>query len=135
MRDQFSPSISMKKTWRRWIIFGLWVLLVSHPVIGQVRLPRLIGEGMVLQRDTELTLWGWAAAGEAVTVVFSGKKYPTKADAEGKWTVKLPPQKAGGPFTMDILATNQIMLKNILVGDVWLCSGQSNMVLPMERVK
>ncbi|SHH52838.1 sialate O-acetylesterase [Chryseolinea serpens] len=135
MRDLFSPLRALKKTWRCWVLFGSWALLLNNPAIGQVRLPRLIGENMVLQRDTELTLWGWAAANEAVTVVFSGKKYPTKASTDGKWVVKLPPQKAGGPFMMDILASNQITLKNILVGDVWLCSGQSNMVLPMERVK
>jgi sialate O-acetylesterase len=135
MRDLFSPPCALKKTWRCWLLFGSWALLLNSPTVGQVRLPRLIAENMVLQRDTELTLWGWAAANEAVTVVFSGKKYPAKASADGKWTVKLPPQKAGGPFTMDILASNQITLKNILVGDVWLCSGQSNMVLPMERVK
>jgi sialate O-acetylesterase len=125
----------MKKNGRGWIIIASWALLLSNPAIGQVRLPRLIGENMVLQRDTELTLWGWASGGEAVMVVFSGKKYPTKANSDGQWTVKLPPQKAGGPFTLDILASNQITLKDILVGDVWLCSGQSNMVLPMERVK
>jgi sialate O-acetylesterase len=90
---------------------------------------------MVLQRDTKLNIWGWAKAGEKVNISFNGKKYKATTDKEGNWKVQLAPTKAGGPYTMDIKASNQITLKDILIGDVWMCAGQSNMVIPMERVK
>ena len=83
---------------------------------------------MILQRDTKLKIWGWAAKDERVTIKFNGKTYRTKAGKDGKWLVVLPPMKAGGPYTMDIEGTNKIRLKDILIGDVWFCSGQSNMV-------
>lgn len=113
----------------------LLLLTISTSAISQVKLPRLISDGMVLQRNIELKIWGWAAASEPVAVSFNGKTYSTKADASGNWMVKLPATKEGGPFTMQIDASNHITLKNILVGDVWICSGQSNMELTMERVK
>lgn len=111
------------------------LVMFSFQLAGQVRLPGLIGDGMVLQRDVELKIWGWASAGEEVTISFNGSVYRSRADAEGEWEIRLPAMTAGGPFTMDIHATNHIRINDILVGDVWLCSGQSNMVLPMERVR
>jgi len=90
---------------------------------------------MVLQRDIDVKVWGWAEAGEEVTINFNGETYKTAADTDGKWYVILPELKAGGPYSMDIDAGNNISLKNILIGDVWVCSGQSNMELPMDRVK
>jgi sialate O-acetylesterase len=83
---------------------------------------------MVLQRDTELNIWGWADPGEQVQVRFLGKSYRTKTGDNGKWSVGLPPMDPGGPFTMEINGSNQIVLRDILVGDVWVCAGQSNMV-------
>jgi len=94
---------------------------------AQVRLPRLVRDSMVLQRDRELTIWGWAAPGEKVSVRFNNKRFRAVATAEGKWRLLMPAMKAGGPYTMQIDAANHITLKEILVGDVWLCSGQSNM--------
>jgi sialate O-acetylesterase len=91
---------------------------------------------MVLQRDKNIKIWGWAFPGETVTVNFIGNSYSTAADAGGKWKVMLPELPAGGPYSMEIAAPQQrIIIKNILIGDVWICSGQSNMVMPMERVK
>lgn len=98
----------------------------------QVRLPRLISDGMVLQRDSRITIRGWASAGERIAVSFNGKRYRTTASSGGTWRVELPPMKAGGPHTMQISGTNEIVLKDILVGDVWLCAGQSNMVHQMD---
>ncbi|MDD5454227.1 MAG: sialate O-acetylesterase [Candidatus Ratteibacteria bacterium] len=109
--------------------------MVSQVAFCQVRLPRLISDGMVLQRDTNVKIWGWANAGEKITVNFNGKTYKTAAGKDGRWEVKLPQLKAGGPYTMEIKASNNITLKDILVGDVWVCSGQSNMDLTMNRVK
>jgi len=99
---------------------------------GQVKLPRLVRDSMILQRDTKINIWGWAAAGEKVNIKFNGKNYKTITGSNGKWSVQLASTKAGGPFTMDIAASNKITLKDILVGDVWLCSGQSNMVHQMN---
>ena len=90
---------------------------------------------MVLQRDIKLNLWGWASPGEKITIKFNNKTYKIAADGNGKWSAVLPAMKAGGPYSMNIDASNHITIHNILIGDVWFCSGQSNMVLNMERVK
>src|SRR5688500_6229635 len=107
-------------------------LCIIQQLSAQVRLPRLIRDSMILQRDTRLKIWGWAAAGENVTVTFNKKKYKTKTGSDGKWRVTLQPTKAGGPHTMNIDASNHLTLTNILMGDVWLCAGQSNMVHQMS---
>lgn len=101
-------------------------------VDAKIKLPTLVSDGMVLQRDQKLKIWGQADIGEKVEINFQNKKYNTIADHSGNWKVMLPEMKSGGPFTMTI---NEITLKNILIGDVYLCSGQSNMELPMRRVK
>ena len=103
-------------------------------ITGQLRLPRLISDGMVLQRDAEVKIWGWAAAGEEVAVEFIGEVYTAATGIDGKWSVTLSGLKAGGPFCMQIKADNSITIKDILVGDIWVCSGQSNMKLPIARV-
>ncbi len=100
-----------------------------------MRLPRLISDGMVLQRDTELKIWGWAAPGENIAIEFTGKQCTTTADSSGEWMVILPPMQAGGPYKMTLTASNSLTVSDILIGDVWLCSGQSNMELPVRRVR
>ena len=112
--------------------FALLLLIKISPVFSQVKLPQLVRDSMILQRDEKATVWGWAAANEKVSVRFNGKNYKTKAGADGKWSVTLPPTKAGGPYTIDITASNKVTLKEILFGDVWFCSGQSNMVHQMN---
>ncbi len=97
-------------------------------LFGEVRLPQIIQDGMVLQRDATIPIWGWASVGERVKVQFDGKRYVTRAAENGSWRIELPPMKAGGPYSMVILGENTIELHDILIGDVWLCSGQSNMV-------
>ncbi|AZT89381.1 sialate O-acetylesterase [Caldicellulosiruptor changbaiensis] len=100
-----------------------------------LRLPLLLSDGMVLQRDKKVKIWGWAEPRETVTVNFSGKSYMTVTDDDGKWEVTLPPMQPGGPYSMEIKSQNSVItIKDILIGDVWVCSGQSNMVVPMERV-
>ncbi|RYY23252.1 MAG: sialate O-acetylesterase [Sphingobacteriaceae bacterium] len=115
------------------LIFSL--AIITSTASAQIRLPKLVSDGMVLQRDTKVNVWGWAAVGEKVTVKFNKKTYNTTTKADGKWIVILNAAKAGGPYTMEITASNHIVLKNILLGDVWFCSGQSNMTVLMERVK
>src|SRR5207244_935733 len=103
--------------------------------LADVSLPKLISDGMVLQRDTRVNVWGWAAPGEKLSIKINGKSYRAVAETDGSWKTSIGPFKAGGPFTMQITGNNTITLRNILIGDVWFCSGQSNMVLTMERVK
>ena len=86
---------------------------------------------MIFQRDTKVKIWGWASAKEKIKVSFQNKKYNTAADANGNWMIVLSPMKAGGPYTMNIDAINHLTINNILIGDVWICSGQSNMVHQM----
>ena len=117
------------------LIYLLLLSLFYKPVVAQVKLPRLISDNMVLQRDTKLTIWGWAAVGEKVTVHFKDKTYTATTGADSTWLIALPACKAGGPYDMKIDGSNHLVIKNILIGDVWACSGQSNMELPMERVK
>lgn len=119
----------------RFLYFTGLVLTLSLTAHGQVRLPKLVSDGMVLQRNAKVNIWGWASSGEKVTVRFKGKNYHATTGQDGKWLIALNPSKAGGPFSMEISGANKITINNILMGDVWFCSGQSNMVLPMERVK
>lgn len=107
-------------------------LLLCFNSFAEIRLPRLIRDSMVMQRDTRLKVWGWATAGEKVKITFNKKSFSTTTDASGKWKMELPAMKAGGPYTMKIDGSNHITLKEILIGDVWLCSGQSNMVHQMS---
>ncbi len=122
----------MKKT----LLLGLSLgLLIASGAQAEVRLPQLVSDGMVLQRDTQVPVWGWADAGEAVAVDFRGESYLTEASAEGEWRITLPEMSAGGPYELTVKGDNQITLENVLVGDVWLASGQSNMELTMARLK
>ncbi|WP_421941282.1 sialate O-acetylesterase [Pedobacter sp.] len=120
----------MKK--RTTILFALW--LSAQGANAQIKFPRLISDGMVLQRNDTTNLWGWASPKEKIKLRFNNKEYHTIANAEGNWLLKLPPQKAGGPYQMEWTASNRIVLKDILFGDVWLCSGQSNMELALDRL-
>ncbi|KAA9355309.1 sialate O-acetylesterase [Larkinella humicola] len=117
------------------IRFGWIFVFICQTVSGQIRLPLLISDGMVLQRDSPIQVWGWAQPGELVEVTLNGQTGRATTEPTGKWTMKLPAMKAGGPYSMQIKGNNQITLTDILIGDVWLCSGQSNMAIPMERVK
>lgn len=95
---------------------------------SQIVLPRLIQDSMILQRDTKLKIWGWASPGERVSVRFNGKSASAITGPDSTWTTSLPAMKAGGPYTMYIKGKNSIQLNDVLIGDVWLCAGQSNMV-------
>lgn len=116
---------------------ALAALLFFVPVftaISAVKLPKIIGNNMVLQQNVKTPVWGWADKGEKVRISFAGKHYSSVANASGKWIVYMDPLPAGGPFDLTISASNKIVLKNILVGEVWVCSGQSNMEWPLSSV-
>src|SRR5262249_42662032 len=97
-----------------------------------VRLPKLVGDGMVLQRDARIAVWGWADPGEKVRVRFHGDDVRVGADANGRWRVEMGPYPAGGPYEVEVDGTNRIVIRDVLVGDVWLASGQSNMEFPVD---
>ena len=95
----------------------------------------LVNDGMVLQRGNGTRIYGRAPAGRKITINFNGKTYNTTAGSDDKWMVMLTGLKAGGPYDMEINANGRRTIRNVLIGDVWVCSGQSNMELPMERLK
>ncbi|MGA3028284.1 MAG: sialate O-acetylesterase [Bryobacteraceae bacterium] len=98
----------------------------------EVRLPGILGSHMVLQRDQPIHIWGWAAPGEKVRVEMRGVSRNAAADELGKWGVYLPPAPAGGPYQLTVSGSNTIVLDDVLIGDVWFASGQSNMEMPMK---
>ena len=117
---------------RRLILSGLVAcslcVLAGTPVRADIKLPSVVGDHMVLQRDKPLPVWGWADPKEEVTVEFGGSKVSTTADGQGNWKVTLPAMKANGkPQTLTVSGKNKIELKDILLGEVWVGSGQSNM--------
>jgi sialate O-acetylesterase len=103
------------------------MMLIAHASIA-IRLPKIYSDHMVLQREKPLKIWGWGTPGETVKVVFNGQSVQAKAGKNGAWSVMLKPMQHGGPFEMKLSAkSGDVLLKNILIGDVWLGSGQSNM--------
>lgn len=116
---------------KRFITLSLFFFLVSVVALqAQIRLPRFFADGMVLQRDAPIRIWGWAPAGTAFDVSLSGHKVHVQSNAEGQWCVLLPKMKAGGPYELRV---GDVCIRDVLVGDVFLCSGQSNMELPIRR--
>ncbi len=101
---------------------------------ANVRLPLLFSDGMVLQRNKPIPVWGWADANEKITVHFNKQTKSITTDATGKWMVQLDSEKAGGPFELTITGKNKIVIKDVLVGEVWICSGQSNMEFQMYKL-
>jgi sialate O-acetylesterase len=114
------------------LIIGL-TIAITPAARADVRLPALIGDNMVVQQGVVARVWGWAEPGEQVTVSMAGKSAKAKADAKGRWEARIGPFKAGGPFEMRIEGKNAVVLKNVLVGEVWLGSGQSNMEWPLQN--
>jgi sialate O-acetylesterase len=98
---------------------------------GEVRVPSIIGDNMILQQGVKARLWGMAQPGERVTVTFNGRTEGAITDPHSHWQIFLGPLKAGGPFAITIAGSNTLTFKNVLVGDVWICSGQSNMEFPL----
>ncbi|WP_206684018.1 sialate O-acetylesterase [Pontibacter beigongshangensis] len=116
------------------LFFCALFVLLAYRVQADVALPKILQSNMVLQRDKPLPVWGTAAAGEEVTVTFGKQEKRAKAGADGKWQVVLDPlQTSATPAVMTIAGTNTIRLENLLVGEVWLCSGQSNMEFTMNK--
>jgi hypothetical protein len=105
----------------------LFVLMAVGAASADVKLPAVIGDNMVLQQGRQVAIWGTAEAGEQVTVTLGEQKVAATADSTGNWKVELAPLKKGGPLEMTVAGKNTLTLHNVLVGEVWVCSGQSNM--------
>ncbi len=115
------------------LVMFLFFLVHTMALRAEVTLPYILSDNMILQREIPVNIWGWAKPGERVTVTVLKQKVSVKADARGEWKVKLNPLTAGGPFDITIAGKNTIVLKNVLAGDVWVCSGQSNMEFPLSQ--
>lgn len=116
------------------VLFVSLVLLYLNPAVADVTLPSLLSDHMVVQRGLPVHLWGMADAHENVSITFRGETKATTADELGRWNLYLSPGEAGGPFQITIKATNTIVLSDVLVGDVWVASGQSNMEFSMKSL-
>jgi sialate O-acetylesterase len=105
--------------------------LLEQAAQAEVRVPALIGDNMVLQQGRKARVWGTAQPGEKISITIAGRTEGAVTDAQGHWQSWLGPLKAGGPFVLTIAGSNVLTFKNVLVGDVWICSGQSNMEFPL----
>lgn len=108
-------------------------MLFGQPLAAEVTVPSVFSDHMVLQSGVAAPMFGKAAAGEQVTVEIKGQKKTTTADKDGAWLLRLDPLQPGGPFELTITGKNTITVKDVLVGEVWLASGQSNMRFPLNR--
>ncbi|MEI6947103.1 sialate O-acetylesterase [Paraflavisolibacter sp. H34] len=110
------------------------LVFLSLPAFAKVQLPAFFSDNMVLQQKSHVRIWGTAAAGEKVGITpsWNHKKYTARTNTSGRWEVDVETPAAGGPFTLEIKGKNRIVLQNILIGEVWLCSGQSNMDMPVK---
>ena len=107
--------------------------LASSTLFADVRLPQVLSDHMVLQREMPVRIWGWAEPGEQVTVTINKASKTTKTDANSNWEVQLPAMKAGGAYTLTIEGKNKLEITDVLIGELWFCSGQSNMALPVLK--
>ena len=112
-------------------VAGLLFLIVA-PGAADVRLPAVFGDHMVMQRQMPLPVWGWADPGEEVRVEFAGQTAEATANDAGEWKTELAPLEAGGPHRLRVSGKNTVERRDILVGEVWLCSGQSNMEMGVQ---
>lgn len=108
--------------------------ILSLSVFANIKLPVIFSDNMVLQQQSAAPIWGWAQPGEEISVSGSWNKnavVKVKADSDGKWTVRLKTPRAGGPYNVTIEGKDKVVLKNVMIGEVWVCSGQSNMEMPL----
>lgn len=107
--------------------------LALAPIHAEIRLPKVFGSHMVLQQGKPIQLWGWANPGETATAQLGGATQSAVANDKGEWKLSLPAMKAGGPHALKVNGSNEILLENVMIGEVWVCSGQSNMEMGMKK--
>jgi sialate O-acetylesterase len=133
-RDKGIPQESnMNRQFHKLVIGVFACILLSCAAQAEVTLPSLFSNGMVLQREMPVHVWGKAAPGERVSVTFRGETKSSSTDSLGYWSVYLLPGKAGGPYELAVRGANEIAIHDVLVGDVWIASGQSNMEFAMRQ--
>ena len=116
------------------VFLSALVLCIGFSLQAQVKLPRIFGDHMVLQRDHAVNVWGWAGGKEKVTVQLNKQTKTVTAGKDGKWKVVFDALPAGGPYNLIVKSKDKkIEFQNILMGDVWLCSGQSNMLFRLNQ--
>lgn len=121
---------------KKYIFLFFAYILSIHYAGAKITLPNLMSDNMLIQRDKPIEVRGWADKNEKISVIFNGQTQNTKADKSGKWQVAFKPMPFGGPYEMTIRGKeNTVVVKNILIGDLWVCSGQSNMELSVAHVK
>ncbi len=119
-----------------YFLFFAMLLIAMNNVSAQIKVPSVLSNGMVLQQQSNVPIWGWSAPGEKISVSssWSKQKIKVKANNFGKWKIIMATPKAGGPYTLTIKGnSNSITIKDVLIGEVWVCSGQSNMVFRMSN--
>lgn len=109
------------------------LLLLAAPAFCDVQLPKIFGDNMVLQRDKDINIWGWANPKEKVTVQLNKQSKIVITGKDGKWKLSLAAEAAGGPYQLIVKGKNTITINNVLIGDVWICSGQSNMEWTLQN--
>jgi sialate O-acetylesterase len=123
----------MKKSKRNQSIIVLLLLMVFNlSLFANVKPAQIFSSNMVLQNGTKIPVWGWADKGEKITVTLAGTTIETTAGEDGKWMVKFDKMEYGGPHTMTIHGDNTITFENVMIGEVWICSGQSNMQMALR---
>ena len=117
------------------ILLSIFISL-SISIFSQLRLANIFGDGMVLQRNDSINIWGWSKPEDEVSVFLQGDEYNTISNKDGKWLVQTRHYSAGGPFNLKVKnSSEELFCKDVYTGDVWLCSGQSNMHMKMKSVK
>lgn len=113
-------------------IFLLIAFISTVQLFANITLPKIFGDNMVLQRNKSIPLWGWGSPNEKITIQFNHQAIQVTTDLNGNWKVNLKKEAAGGPYQLVLKGLNTVTFKNVLVGEVWICSGQSNMEMPIE---
>jgi sialate O-acetylesterase len=126
--DNCPDPVFWQSLWAKTLVPGLFFLFVCAPALwAEPRLPHLFSDHMVLQRDAEIRVWGWAAPQEKIRVRLAGETRETTAAGDASWNVALPALGAGGPFELEVRGNTTVVFKDVLIGEVWVASGQSNM--------
>jgi sialate O-acetylesterase len=113
-------------------ILLLLILISTTRLFSNITLPKIFGDNMVLQRNRPIPVWGWASANEKITIQFNHQIKTVTADVNGNWKTNLNKELAGGPYQLVVKGNNTVTFQNVLIGEVWICSGQSNMEMPIE---
>ncbi len=136
MAKEFRLNLKIKKMKKlKYIIIGVLCFAASLQVNAKIKLPALFSDNMILQQKSNAPMWGWANKNESILIRTSWDSiaYKTKANDQGKWKIAMKTPKAGGPYTIEVSqGKEKISVNNVLIGEVWLCSGQSNMEMPLK---